>query len=474
MIRPRRAPVLAFLVLVLVAGGLADRRSRSGPAEQRAGDQQPVAASSSARSSAWYCGGATGTPDGAAAGTVVVANVGTRVLRGTVSVIASEGEPDVRPIAVSPATQAVMQLQYRSPTPYLGAIVELDGGQAAVDLVTAGPRGDSIGPCASSASGRWYFADGVTTKDATEVLTLLNPFPEDAIVDVAFSTEDGETTPDALSGLAVRGRSIKAVNVGEFVQRRAGVTAAVVARSGRLVTHRFQSFDGTEGRKGVTVSLGARAPAPRWLFPEGMVADGLTERFHVFNPSADESEIRVSFSLESGEAEPLELTIPPHRRVTIVANDETRLPRGVPHAVTVEAINDVDMVAERTVDGAPPSGRSGVAFTLGATGAANRWLLPTGRTDEVVDEWLAVLNPGSTTATVSVTLFSDGNRVPVEKLQGLEIPAGQRRAFRLAGTVRPGASPLLVAADTDVVVERGLYGLKGAGFNMLLGVPLEP
>jgi len=475
MNRPRRAPVLAFVIVLLAGGALADR-DRPGPdrAVDTVSAQQPVAASSSARSSAWYCGGATGTPNGAAAGTVVVSNIGRRQLRGSVSVVPSEGPPDVNPIQIPPAAQALVALSYRSPTPYIGAIVELDGGQAGVEMVTSGPRGDSVTPCASSASAAWYFAAGITTKDATEVLTLFNPFPEDAIVDIAFTSEEGETTPDALSGLAVRGRSVKAVNVGEFVQRREGVTTAVVARSGRLVVHRFQGFDGSAGRRGVTVSLGARARAPHWYFPEGLVADGLTERLQVFNPSSRESEIRVSFALDNGEAEPLELTIAPHRRVTVVADDETRVPKGVGHALAVEVTNGVDVVAEREVDGAPPSGRVGVAMTVGATGTDRRWLLAMGRTDDAVDEWVSVLNPGTATTRVSFLLFSDGNRVPVDKLQNMDVPAGQRRSFRLAGTVRPGSTPLVVTATHPVVVERDLYAVKGANMSMVAGMPLKP
>ena len=467
--------MLAFVILLLVAAGVADRRDRgSGSAVSTLDAQQPVVAASSARSSAWYCAGATGTPNGNAAGTVVVANIGHGRLHGTVSVMPSEGPTDVRPIEVAPAAQSFMRLEYPKPTPWLGAIVELDGGQAGVEMVTSGPRGDSVTPCASSVSSAWYFAEGVTTKDATEVLTLFNPFPEDAIVDIAFTTEEGETTPDALSGLAVAGRSVKAVNVGEFVQRREGVTSAVTARAGRLVVERFQSFDGSAGRRGMTMALGSPAAESQWYFPEGLVADGLAERYQIFNPGAQESEVALSFSPESGESEPLNLTIPPHRRVSVAANDETRIPRGVPHAVTVESTNDVGVVVERTVDGGPPSGRVGVAMTRGATGTALSWLLTVGRTDDVVEEWVAVLNPGTRAARVSILLFSDGNRVPVDKLQNLEVAAGQRRAFRLAGTVRPGTTPLVVTSTAAVVVERDLYAVRGASFNMVVGFPLKP
>ena len=221
----------------------------------------PTAAPASARSSAWYCTGATGAPDAVADGTVVIANAGDRALRADITVIPIAGDPGQtvarggRPTAGPPLRLAdVVQAAH------LSAVVELDGGEAVVELTTTGPLGASVTPCASSASPTWYFAEGVTTRDATEVLLVLNPFPEDAVVDFAFTTEEGQVTPQALTGLAVRGRGMTAINVGEFVQRRESVAARITARTGRLVVSRLQVFDGSVGRKGVSVALGVPAP----------------------------------------------------------------------------------------------------------------------------------------------------------------------------------------------------------------------
>src|SRR5205085_5686355 len=116
--------------------------------------------------------------------------------------------------------------------------------------------GETVAPCASAAAAVWYFADGVTTKDAVETLSLFNPFPDEASVDLSFVTEEGPSVPRALSGLAVPAQGMTVVNVGDFVHRRAQATATVTARRGRIVAARLQSFDGTAGRKGVTLALG--------------------------------------------------------------------------------------------------------------------------------------------------------------------------------------------------------------------------
>lgn len=470
----RRAPILGVVVLVLVAGAIVDRQvGQSAPGDDAATTGLEVAAPVEAQSSAWYCTGATAEPGGRASGAVVVLNMGARPLRGSVTIVPSAGESRVSAVEAPALGQAVVTLATPAPSPYVAAVVELDGGNAVVELAVNGPLGDSFAPCAPSASPTWYFADGVTTKDATEILSLFNPFPEDAIVDVTFTSEEGQTSPEALSGVTVKGKSVTAVNAGEFVQRREGVTAAVRARSGRLVVHRLLSFDGSEGRRGVSLSLGVRDPGPLWYFPEGVVVDGITERYHVFNPGAQESEISVSFALDSGEAEPLELTVPPESRITVVANDQTRVPRGVGHAVTVESLNGVGVVAERSIDGGPPSGRYGFALTPGAPLAARRWAMAVGRADEVLDEWLVIYNPGTDPIRVSVTLVADGRRQPVAPLENMAFAPGQRRSIRLRDHLQLGNVPLVVSASGPVTVERDIYGGPRTGFSMVLATPLR-
>ncbi|HEV3495004.1 MAG TPA: hypothetical protein VHA34_01495, partial [Actinomycetes bacterium] len=87
MNRTRRAPALAVLAAILVAGGIADRRARSDRSEEATAvsAQVPLAAPASAGSSAWYCPGVPATgPQGESS--VVVANAGDRRLTGTVTV----------------------------------------------------------------------------------------------------------------------------------------------------------------------------------------------------------------------------------------------------------------------------------------------------------------------------------------------------------------------------------------------------
>jgi hypothetical protein len=472
--RVRRAPALAILAGLLVAGGIVDRRTERNTAQERTAvsAQVPVAAPASARSSAWYCPGVPVT-GAAGEGSVVIANAGTRRLTGSVTVYPDRGESRKAPIAVGPSGRSALRLADLVSSPFASALVELDGGEAVADVAVNGALGESVAPCASSASSTWYFAEGVTTRDASEVLLALNPYPDDAVVDVAFSTEEGIVTPQALTGLLVRAQALTSINVGEFVQRREAVSVSLTARTGRLVVGRVQVFDGSVGRRGISVGLGAAALGPVWYFAEGLVAEGLNERYQVYNPGRTEAQVELALALDTGEAEPLRLTVPRESRLTVVAGEESRIPKGVPHAVTVRSMQGPEVVVERTVDGAAPSARTGLSITLGARLPAKRWATAAGAADDTTDHWIVVQNPGPRSAYVTLNLLADGAPVLVGSFAAVEVPAGQRRALHINDSLKRSAAPILVSSTEAVVVERDLYRLKAPGLGMAAAIPLR-
>jgi hypothetical protein len=472
--RTRRLPALLVLGALLVGGGVADARVKRGAAAgaTTVSAQVPVAAPASARSSAWYCPGVPVT-GALGEGSLVVANAGDRRLSGTITVFPDKGETKSRPIAVGPSGRTAVRIADVVASTWASAVIELDGGEAVADVVLSGPLGDSVSTCASSASSSWYFAEGVTTRDAAEVLMALNPFPDDAVVDVVFSTEEGVVTPQALTGLLVRGQALTVINVGDFVQRRESVSVTLVARTGRLVLGRIQVFDGSVARKGVSVGLGAAAPGPLWYLPEGLVTDGQSERLLVYNPGPTEAQVEVSLALESGDAEPLRLTVPRESRLTVVAAEESRIPKGVPHALTVRSVEGPDVVVERTIDGAAPSPRTGLSITLGSRLPAKRWAIAAGAADENTDQWVVVLNPGTRSANVTLSLLADGAPVLIGNLSSVEVPAGQRKAFHINDSLKRPAVPILVTSTEAVVVERDLYRIKAPGLAMSAAIPLR-
>ncbi len=146
----------------------------------------------------------------------------------------------------------------------------------------------------------------------------MNPFPDDATVDIDFATDEGTRDTLRFQGFVVPGRSVVGAYIDEDVTRKAQVSAQVDVRSGRLVVDRIQTFDGTDpALEGVTLGLGAPIPAETWIFPDGRVDDGVTEQVVVFNPTDEVAEVEVEVRLDdpdtNGVPEPFELTMPPNR-----------------------------------------------------------------------------------------------------------------------------------------------------------------
>ncbi|MHB8670678.1 MAG: DUF5719 family protein, partial [Acidimicrobiales bacterium] len=402
-----RVPALGLVAALLVAGGVADRvvgRPRqadgTGPANGSplgVAALQPAAGSASALDSTWFCAGPAPRAGVFTDSRIVVANPDpSRRLRGTVTLLTDQGEARAVALDVSPFGRQVVRPQSVGVISS-SAIVSLDAAQAGVELVELGPLGSAISPCASAASNHWFFAEGVTTKDANESLLVFNPFPGDAVVDVSFVTELGASAPEALAAVRVAPHTTRVIDVSGAVQRREAVSSTVTARAGSVVVSRLQTFDGSAGPRaphGVSLALGSPSPGDLWYFPEGYVVDGVVDRFQVFNPSAQEAKVEVDLALEQGQAAPIQLSVPPNGRTTINANDEHRIPHAVGYATTFRAIGGVGVVVERTVEAGPPSPRAGVAIMLGSRVAATRWLLPSGEADDTADEWLVVQAPG--------------------------------------------------------------------------------
>src|SRR5258706_10935834 len=204
--------IFAILVLagLIAAGAVADARivrPRIAATPVSAGrldrGAQPVAAPSSALSSTYYCIGAMSLPNLVSDARVVILNTGDTALSGTVTYQPSEGASVAVPVQAPAHTRVVLKPSAALKATYASATVELDGGQAAVEWVALGPYGSSTIPCTTGTSDTWYFAEGATTRDAIEAIVLNNPFPADAVVDLSFTTEDGHTSPESVTSLAV-------------------------------------------------------------------------------------------------------------------------------------------------------------------------------------------------------------------------------------------------------------------------------
>ena len=468
----RRVPVVVAVAALLVAGGFADRNdppTPEVPAAAAARALMPTATPAGALSSTWFCVGATADQGGRADGVVSVANPTERAVTGTVTVVPVQGETRAVPLTVEPRSVTAVALRDAVQAPFAAALVDVDGGQVAAELVVRGPLGADATACSSRASDRWYFADGVTAKDASLAISLFNPFPEDAIVDLSFSTDQGRAAPAAFRPVVVPGRSLVVREIGEHVRRRNAISTALAVRTGRVIAAQTQTRTAA-GAAGLSVALGSPSLGSVWHFPNGVVADGANEHFAVSNPGTDEAIVLFQVIADEGVVEDFERTVPARGRLDVVLNEEVGMPRGVGHATTIRSLDGVPVVASRTLEFTAPSPRAGRADTLGARRAATRWLFPAGGAGGPQTEYLVVANVGDRPAQVSASGLLGGDTVPVG--EEVEVGAGRRAVIAVGGRAGGGAMPVLVTSSAPVVVERDVHVPGGPGVWASMGIPL--
>ena len=94
--------------------------------------------------------------------------------------------------------------------PLAGAVVEVEGGEVAVEHEIRGDLGRATAPCATTASPTWSLPWGVTTRGARELLVFMNPFPDDATVDITFATDEGVRNTSRFRGSSCPGAASSA------------------------------------------------------------------------------------------------------------------------------------------------------------------------------------------------------------------------------------------------------------------------
>ena len=469
-----RIPAIIALVAILAAMALLEvDDGRPAPFGAATAYAMPTADGASSLSSTWFCAASANVEDGVSGLSVLVANTGDEARTGTVTWMPVGAEPVARPVEVPPHDAVALEADDAVDAGAVSAVVELDGGGVAVEHAIEASGGTSVAPCASSASGQWYLANGTTARDADQVLVLFNPFPGDAVVDIAFATDQGRDQPDALQGLPVPAHSTTRVAVGDFVRRREVTATAVTARTGRLVVDRVQRFDRSEGRSGLSLALAAPAPAEVWMFPAGRHEEGLAERWHVYNPSDRDAVVIVEVFPDGGDIPiPVERTVSARGQLVIDAAEAAVVPPDVDHSSAVRSVNGVDVVAERELSGVAPSSRRGWSSMPGSPLAASRWLLAAGPGAGPTDERLVVHNPGAEPVRFSVLAQVDGRTVTPDELSAVELEPAGRRELAVGELLDDAPVPLVVEADGPVVVERDLSPASDPGITTLLGIPM--
>jgi hypothetical protein len=470
----RRAVLILGVVAVLVGVGLAS--ATSGGASS-GGARGPTASASGtavtargAESSAWFCAGATAA-GGDAQATMILTNASPRPVTGTITTVSSAARPSSASVIVPPRSQTAVAPAASATAGALAATVVLSGGAVGVSQVLSGPLGVSDAPCASTTASHWYFADASTASGSDLSLSLFNPTDTVAVVDVSFVSSNRVLAPPPYQGIEVPGNSLVVEDVDTVVLHTPHLATSVVALSGAVVAAELESA-GQAGDGGPSVVLGAPTASPTWSFAQNTdVAQGRTT-FHVFNPSTAPADVTVKIALQQGVAEPLVIRVPAGSVDSLDAQAVTRIPSGVPFAVTFVSRRGVGIVVDRHVSSpvGAPSPQQGDA--MGVPGGAKRWLVPTEGSVATAAAALAVVNLNPAPVTISLSTFTGGGLVPLKGLAHRRVRSGTPLIVTPGAGSPIGSWPLELVSSAPVALEVDALPAGSPGVVVVPALPL--
>ena len=338
------------------------------------------------------------------------------------------------------------------------------------------PAGIVAGSCVEPFSDRWIIPGMVTSGGAQAVLRIANPFPSDATIAVGFVAPEGALQPLALRNLSVQGRDTLEIDVNEFLPERADLAAVVTVASGRVGVEGYQLVrSAIGGIDGVSTLAAAPEPSEGWTVPWIVDGDDLASWLWVYNPGDRQALVELTYHtpdggivpdglaevvVDPGELRRVDLrgTLPEDRNVVAVSARSDGAP------VVVSAANELRSDDEQ---------RSGFAVQLGAATPDVAWTVSGGSTTDRVEQ-LHISNPGGSSVTLSVDVFSGVTVQRPDELQEVTIEPGAQRVLDLdehLGDVDAWTA-FVTASSGEVVV--GRVGSSEAGRRNLVAVPGVP
>jgi len=392
-----RYSVLALLVPLVIAGVLADHLGGE-KASETAVAPAPSLAESAALSSSWFCAGATAGADSPASGALVLDNSASGPVAATIQLVTQSTTAKTFTVVVPGRSQRTV-VEQLARKPWVGAVVTFYGGMAVAAQEVTTSVGTASQPCASSTSGKWYFPSGATFRNADEYVSLLNPYPIDAIADLSFTTDQGQEDPAAFQGVVVPAHGLAVVDLRSYLSRRRRIALTVSTRGGQIVAFETEVVStvpagtpllGAKGAPdpalpvaGVDLLLGAPSTSLSWWWPGGGDGPGLSETYVLYDPGPKAARLSLSLvpqgdAAAAGKGGFVQLVVAPYGVAQVTTNGQPWALPGTPYAAYLQSLNGVAIVAERTVTGSAPSAERGRAALLGETTAATSWLLTPG------------------------------------------------------------------------------------------------
>ncbi len=464
MTRRRLALILlGFLPLVLLvlfpAGVFEEPAPPSAPRFALLGQPTlPFVPKNTFINSSWFCGGVPNT-ELDRGGDVVVVNPGDAPLQGHLTVFSDAAGVALaeRSFEVPVRGEWTAVLNEVQPTgTYLSALIEIAGGGGFVEQRAVAKTGTAVSPCSNSTSTNWYLADNYTLNGSSEDLVITNPFPDDAILDFTFASNNGTRKPQALQGFPVKGNSIAVVSEENMPKDEAVLAVTVAASRGRVVVARAQHYLGERG--GYSLTLGSPSLSSEWWFADGEVGpDVAFERYSIYNPSDTDVTVTTNVWGLNEQTDFVGLrtdTVAAGNVLSFTTAEFDGMPSGR-HGMTFSTESDNGVVIERGITRKAGSGFI-TSVVMGAPAVFNgytRWSMAVG-TDLAVDDVLVVMNLDYLDGTVTVKALGPGGEVAVPGLEAVTLPKSGIITIAIPDEAAALGVPLVVESTQRIIVER--------------------
>lgn len=277
-------------------------------------------------------------------------------------------------------------------------------------------------PCPEPRARWWFVGAGAATVTHDTVLTVVNPRPGLAVLDVEVFGPDGPVAAPGLRGLTVEPGATRQIDLARVAPAVGELAVSVIATRGLVAISAADRFAPAVVGKEVREWLPAQTPPDTAVTLAGLPAKPERATLIVVNPRRVEAIVSIEVIGESGTFAPTEeptLTVPPASTLAVPVRSVFD---GTPLAVRLTSETPVTGVV-RTVTGGDVAFATGVSPVRGTTALA----VPTGAGQ-------LVLSSLGRETSVAVSVFdSQGTelidrRVPVAEATsvGVRLPAKSR------------------------------------------------
>lgn len=189
-----------------------------------------------------------------------------------------------------------------------------------------------------------YFAEGNTFDNFQEWITIQNPNPTDAKVDITYYTSEGDAPIQVQKTVPAKSRYTVNVltDVGAYHNVSAKLTSSVPIVAERPM---YFSYENSEGQKfgGGSDVMGITKIGNLSFFAEGTTIQGFDTWYTIGNPQSTNANVKITYIFSGGIQIVKDYVAPANSRLTLKVNDEV----GAGKDVSARIESNQNIVIER-------------------------------------------------------------------------------------------------------------------------------